>query len=137
MSRTYLYQALVDDADATALGSLGSFGLESSHIYAGDVDTPRGDYFLILRFGPMNRGMDTVNSQTISVWVYDRLNSDYDIIDGMLKRIRWLFEIIESQKTSEGHILEISWDGDSDDLSDDIYHAIARNASFTLVDSGR
>lgn len=137
MSRTYLYQALVQDANSVVSGSLGDLGIKGGNVYAGEVDSPEGDAFLILRFGPVSPGIGPVNIGPAFVWAYRRDSADYLELDVVLKRIRDLFTAIEAQATAEGWITEIVWLGDSDDFSDDVYHAVARNASFTIVASGR
>lgn len=137
MSRTYLYQTLVDDANSTSPGSLKSLGVTGNHIYAGEVDSPEGNAFIILRFGPVAPGMGSVNSESATVWAYRRNSADYLDLDALCKRIRKLFTSIEARQTLEGWITQIEWLGDSNDFPDDVYHAITRNASFTIIASGR
>lgn len=137
MSRISLYQVLVQDANSVASGSLGDLGIKEDFIYAGEVDTPEGDAFLILRFGPVSPGVYPVTTGPAFVWAYRRDSADYLDIDAVLKRVRELFTSLEAHETPEGWILEIHWTGDSDDFADDVYHAIARSASFTVVASGR
>lgn len=135
MSRVYLYQLLKEDAQSTDPGTLGDVGAKPN-LYAGEVDTPEGDTFLILRFGSITPGVDPVTSSALAVWAYDN-SKDYTRIDNMLKRVRTLLEQTEAQKTSTGWITCIDWEGDSDDLADDTYHRITKNSSYTLIDSGR
>jgi hypothetical protein len=137
MSRTYLYQALVADAVSIAPGSLGDLGLNPGHIYTGEIDSPEGDLFLVLRFGETTPEIAPVNSGSTIVWAYERQSGDYLRLDKVLKRVRTMFIGIEAQKTNEGWITEVRWLGDSGDLADDIFHAITKNSSYNVIASGR
>lgn len=136
MSRTYLYQKLVTDAQSIAAGTLGAIGLKAASVYASGIDTPEGELFIIIKFGDMQRGMAAVSRTNVTIWVYDR-NKDYLRIEQILKRIRQMFESVEAQATAEGWITSIEWTGDSEDLVDDVYRASTRNSAFRVTDSGR
>lgn len=136
MSRTFLYSVIKQDSLSTAPGTLGTLGLQADNIYVAGMDTPKGDVFLTLRFGEMRRGFGASNRASAVVWAYDR-DKDYLRIERMLFRVRELFEAVEAQKTAEGWITCIRWEGDSEDLADDVFRASARNSSFTVIDSGR
>lgn len=136
MSRTFVYQTLVTDANSGDPESLGGVGITPASIYASGVDTPRGDTFLVVRFGSVGRGQSVSFRGEFTIWVYDK-NNDYLRIDRIIKRCRYLLESIEAQKTLEGWITSISWSGSSDDLHDDVYRAHVRNAAFAIVSSGR
>lgn len=134
MSRTTVYQVLSTDADSSAPGSLGDIGLKKDNIYVSGKDTPEGEVFLLIRFGVRRRGYGGSYPGEVVVWAYDR-NNDYLRIDRILKRIRDILTAVEARKTPEGFITTIRWVSESEDLSDDVYRASARNTLFEMVSS--
>jgi hypothetical protein len=136
VSRSYIYQLLKTDAHSTAPGSLGVLGVEPAHIYAGDTDEPRGRQFIILRYGPLVRGISQSNRVELVVWAYDR-DKDHDAVEVVQKRVREILEVVEAQKTAEGWITTIVWTGNSPDLYDDAYRAVGINSGYQVIASGR
>jgi hypothetical protein len=136
MSRSFLYEAIRTDSFSPAPGALGDLGLDPDNIYAGDVDEPRGRKFLVLRYGPMTRGIGPSNRLELIVWAYDR-DKDHDAVEALLTRVRTVLESIEAQKTTEGWITTVTWTGNSGDLYDDAYRAVGINSGYQVIASGR
>lgn len=116
------YAALTAEVDADAI-----FG-------AGPIDEPPGFRpFIELRFsGPFRGPFPGVSYTNLTVWVHDD-PGDYMRIDAVIALVKDALSGVEREKqVSEANAVCARWLGDSDDLVDDGYHTISRNAVFQL-----
>jgi hypothetical protein len=128
--RALIRQAII--ADATMAG----YGINGANSFAVDVDTPQSRPFLQLRWGRNDAGIDRVTIRNLVVWVHDK-PGDYALIDGILLRLRDLIPSLVGESNGTGHLVDVTWAGDSEDLADDGHGTITRNSSFILVGSGQ
>lgn len=87
-------------------------------------------------FGASSFQGNPVRQQGLTIWVYDA-PGDYTRIDKIVRRIREILTDVVAERADDGWITQIDWAGDSGDLYDDIYSAIARTSSFSVISSGR
>lgn len=128
-------RSLVFDALTTDPILIG-YGITDDSAFAVDVDTPQTRPFLQLRWGNNDVGIAAVTVRSLVVWVHDS-PADYTKIDAILLRLRNLIPLLVGESNGQGWVVDVTWNGDSEDLTDDGHKTIARNASFTLVGSGQ
>lgn len=123
--RTYIYQTLIASS-VTAIVPEGSmFG-------AGAVTGAPGDKpFIVLRFMPDVRNPIQGTDGEVVFWVHDE-PGDYTRIDEVLALIKAVFD---NRQVSEPGAHCVRWTGTSQDLVDDGYNTICRNASYRLIGS--
>jgi hypothetical protein len=127
--RTYIRQALVNDAPLAALGVV------AANIVSGDADSVRGRPMLNLQWGDTNAGMGPVYRRNLVIWVHDAQGS-YDRIDAILRRIRTVLTGLVGGSTGVGSLVQIEWLTDSGDLRNDDRKTVLRTATYTVVGSG-
>jgi hypothetical protein len=128
--RGLLFEALTTDPMLIGLG------ITDDSSFASDVDTPQNRPFLQLRWGRTDEGLAAVKVRSLVVWVHDK-GGDYSTIDSILLRLRSLIPSLVGESNGPGWLVDVTWNGDSEDLTDDGHKTITRNASFTLVGSGQ
>lgn len=129
--RALVRSAIVADPVLTGLGVI------PAGVFAGDVDTPRERPFLQLRWGRTDSGLATVNRRGLVIWVHDEPNDYTVLIDPICIRLRSVLAALVGQSNGLGHVVDVQWLGDSEDLVDDGHGTITRTASFSLVGSGQ
>lgn len=128
--RALIFQALVNDP------TLNGLGITSASSFAVDVDTPQSRPFLQLRWGRNDVGLSVVTKRTLVVWAHDE-PGDYSTIDAILTRVKSLLPTLVGESNGMGHLVDVEWTGDSEDLADDGHRTITRTTSFVLVGSGQ
>jgi hypothetical protein len=129
--RAIVRAAIIADATLTGLGVV------PAGVMAGNVDTPTMRPFLNLRWGVTTPGLATVNKRILVVWAHDR-PGDYTVrIDPIIVRLRTVLGSLVGVSNGLGHVVDVEWTGDSEDLVDDGHGTITRTASFNLVGSGQ
>lgn len=99
-------------------------------------DGPRGDLFLVLRWGITSRGIGPVNRIDLGCWMYNR-QPDFLPIARVLLEIRSCLPLLAGIRMAPTEaILSVDYGGDSDDLYDDGYRAYTRWTSHTITASG-
>lgn len=142
--REHIYNLITTDTQLNALG------INAASTFTGNtLDTPQIRPFCVLRWSLVNPGLRQtreggglnefpVNQRILQVWVHDEWNAgDYTRIDRSLFRLRTLLTSVEGAFTGEPgtRLTAINWEGDSEDLSDDMMRTITRNAQFRLTGS--
>jgi hypothetical protein len=130
-----VYGLLATDAAlATAAGYADTTHLSAAIFGSNSVDdVPAPRPFIVLHWGsvePTRYG--TVGRRELTIWVYDE-PADYARIDAMLRRIRTLISSAVGVATTLGWLHQVDWLGESDDLWDESYQAIARNVVLRCV----
>lgn len=116
---------------------LNGLGINSGTLYPGLMapDSPKEDKFAVLHWGISEPGPGRDNPnvavENLSVWAYNR-SPDYDPILRTLQRCKAL--LVPTQGTSA--IMTVNWQGDSEDLWDDVYRAVTRNSSYRISSGG-
>lgn len=99
-------------------------------------DGPKGNLFLVIRWGVTIRGIGNVNQVDLTCWAYNR-EPDYGPIEDALMEIRRILPTMEGIRMSSTEAISgVGYNGDSDDLYDDGYRAHYRNTSHTITASG-
>ena len=129
--RALIRAAIIEDA------TLNGLGIDDDAAFAVDVDTPGVRPFLQLRWGRTDVGLDVVTKRNLVIWVHDAPGDYTTKIDAILLRLRALLPTLVGESNGLGHLVDVAWAGDSEDLSDDGHGTITRNASFVLVGSGQ
>lgn len=135
--RSFVFTLLTVDSTLNSLGFT-----EDSVFTSHDEDTPQVRPFMILRWGNTDVGLndwDTgvgSNLRRLTVWAHDN-PGDYVRIDQCLSRVRDVLTSVHGAYTGTigKYVGQIDWNGDSDDLKDDIVGTITRNSSYTIVGS--
>lgn len=123
-----VFTALSTDVELQALGVNGP-----DHVWAaGSFDGPQPTPFIVTRWGNTSRGIGPVNSRPLTVYVHDDHGS-YDRINEIIKRVRTIMIGLAASGQSANWIIDVTWNGDSDDLADDTYKTLMRNAAFNVV----
>lgn len=128
MSRAAIYTALKADAEIDyAAPGYGCYQNNS-------VDTPPEAQFLILRWLDTTPGPTKSRGPvTLQVWAHDHSGS-YAVIDKMLARVRDILTAMTHVDGADGKTVTcVDWTGESQDLYDDGFRTITRNAAFTVV----
>jgi hypothetical protein len=143
--REYIFNLITTDPE------MNDLGINADHTFTThSVDTPQVRPLCILRWQAVNPGLATratqgsglsefpVNQRILQVWVHeDRAIGDFGRIDASLKRLRALLTGVEGVNVGgpDSWLSTIAWEGDSDDLDDDVVGTISRNAQFRLTGS--
>lgn len=136
MRATIREQLLADGALVALLKSKGAADpiIVSSSAADSEIVLPRPH--LILRMGTKEPGIGAVNRRDLGVWAHDD-PGDYDLIDGILNRVREVLTALEARRTDDGKWIScVQWTGDSDDAYDDGPGTIVRTSNFTITGSG-
>lgn len=135
--RSYIFSLLTTDS------VLNNLGFTVNNVFTShDEDTPQSRPFMILRWGSTDVGLNDwdisigSNLRNLTVWVHDD-PGDYGRIDQAVSRVRMALKSIHGAYTGSigQYIGQVNWNGDSDDLKDDIVGTITRNSSYTFVGS--
>lgn len=127
----------------TTDSQLNTLGFTVSNTFTQhDTDTPNVRPFAVLRWGGTDLGLNDFdtkvgsNLRRLSVWCHDD-PGDYERIDQYLSRVRTVLTGLYGTYVGDvgKFVGQITWNGDSDDLNDDVVGTITRNASFTIVGS--
>jgi hypothetical protein len=127
--RSFIYGLLSSDA------TLNGLGINTTSLYAGDIDTPAERPFAVLRWGVTDPGIDTVNQQLLTVWIHHHPGNE-DVIRSIKLRIRALITGLGGNATENGWMVAADWTGDSSDLSDDVLGTIIQQSNYSLIGSG-
>lgn len=124
-------------AHYVASSGLENLGFTKANIYPNfSADAPDGDLFMVIRWGVTVPGVGNVNRVSLGCWVYNR-QPDYGPISDTLKEIRRILPELEAKVMSPNEsIINVKYEGDSDDLYDDGYRAYTRWTSHTITASG-
>lgn len=128
--RSLIYAAIIGDATLNGLGITGAAS------FAVDVDTPQTRPFLQLRWGRNDPGLSVVTRRNLVIWAHDK-PGDYGKIDSIIGRLRIILPALVGESNGSGHLVDVEWTGDSEDLADDGHKTFTRNTSFLLVGSGQ
>jgi hypothetical protein len=127
--RDQVYNLLAADAGLAALG------ITSANLFPGLMtpDSPPEDRFVVLRWGQTERGpgRNAGRAENLSIWAYNR-QTDYAPVLDVLTRCKAILLGI----SGPGAIIQVDWQGDSEDLWDDVYRAVTRNSSFRIPSGG-
>lgn len=122
--RAWVYEKLSTAPEVTSI-------IPADQIYgAGALNlVPTTRPFITLRFMPAIRNVVNGRNDEVVVWVHDE-PGDYGRIDEALAAVRTVLD--EHVPDLPGSIV-VRWQGESQDLADDGYGTITRNASYLLV----
>lgn len=114
--------------------SLHAMGFSGSEVYGTrGMENTTSPKFIVLRWGQTFQQLSAHGNRLLTVWVYDE-GSSYIEIDGALDIIK--NEILLPMANVAGRagrgLSQVSWNGDSEELYDDIMKRITRNAVFTV-----
>lgn len=128
--RTWVYQRLINDVDITA-------DVPAEQIFTGASLTgvPAARPFIVVTFGTnlaeLHDGdMPSATSQRGVIQAHDD-PGDYLRIDRILKNVRTLLAGATAGKNGGG--IMGMWEGDSGDLSDDLFKTILRQGEYRFV----
>lgn len=116
---------------------LADLGLVEANIFPNfSPDGVPDPLFMVIRWGVTARGIGAVNRVSLGCWVYNR-EPDYGPIADAIKEIRQILPPLAGMRmTSSEAIVDVRYEGDSDDLYDDGYRAYTRWTSHTITASG-
>lgn len=80
--------------------------------------------FIVLQWGTTSAVVKNLAEETLQVWAYDE--SSYTRIDAILSAIR------DEMKSHPNELGDVTWNGYSNDLYDDIFKCATRYATFTM-----
>lgn len=133
MGRVAVMELLVGDS------GLQGMGIDEDKIwpnFALDAAPPVG-VFLVLRWGAEQaRFGEPGGKRDLNVWAYRKrtLGTDYLPLDEALRRVTFLFTSTVQFEGSDGSVLVTAdYQGMSEDLIDNGYDAIAKNARFVVL----
>lgn len=134
MSRTAVYQALINDAGLNAMG-IGEDEIFPN--YAMDQSPSRSKRFLILRweeprFTPVMRK----GPQRVTVWAHSpvQLSTDFVDLDKILDRVKEVLTAMEHVDGGDGYIVtKVDFTGSGGDLRDNGYETITKNSAFEVL----
>lgn len=127
--RAFIFSLLSDDP------LLNGLGITEASLYAGDIDSPAERPFGVLRWGTTDPGISSVNSQFLTVWIHHNPGNE-DVIRAIKLRIRSLLTALGGNATENGWLVDVKWEGDSSDLSDDVLGTIIQQSNYSLIGSG-
>lgn len=134
--REYMYGLISGDATLADIAGYADTQELSAAVFASNsVDTPPTRPFIAIHWSSTNAVLfrdSSVSSRNLSIWAYDK-PADYTRIDNILRRIRTLVTLAVGVQTELGWLHQVDWLGESDDLWDESYQAIARNVSLRCV----
>jgi hypothetical protein len=97
------------------------------------ADTVDEKRFLIVSWQPGSAAFGKHGSEAVLVWAHDK-DRDYTAVDAALSRVRDLLHDATHIVGEDGRTLTTArWNGVSDDLYDDGYGTVTKNADFTVV----
>lgn len=123
--RTWTFQRLINDAAVTAV-------IPAAQIHgAGSlVGRPEPLPAAIIKFtSDADRTSPAAEATGLEVWVHDEVGS-YDGIDEILSAIK---VSLTSAVMSENGAYPPVWEGNSQDLSDDLWDTLVKNSSYELL----
>lgn len=128
MAKAAVYSLISENDDLRGIG----FSADSFFGSAA-ADSPEVRPFMIIRWGAETPVFGRVSSDTVTVWVYDE-PGDYGRINKALKILEGIFSEAIHVAGADGYTLtQADWNGNSEDLYDDIYKCIVRNGVYTVV----
>lgn len=128
MSRAAVTQAIKNSSALQALG------YASDQVYgASGLENSQANKIIVLRWGQMTPFIDVLGNEIVTVWVYDDPGSYVDI-NNALKIIRddILLPMVQVSGDDDMTVTQVSFNGFSEDLYDDVMKRITRNAIFTV-----
>jgi hypothetical protein len=137
--RDLVYQTLAADS------ALAALGFADENIYANAApDSPpetESGVWMVLNWGEElpgvtgQRGRTRTTVRALTMWLYDR-QRDYGTINSGLKRLLDIMEALEQASTGAGMLTCATWQGDGVDGYDDVYQAVYRTSTYTIVANG-
>ena len=131
--RALIFSALSSDLVLNGLG-ITEATLHTNH----NVDTPNIKPFVVIRYLATPQATfkgSPVNSRIVQFWVHDE-PGDYHRINSVLRRIKDILPALEGQEDPDGgYIMDVLWQGNSDDFTDDEAKTITRNAQYQITGS--
>lgn len=125
--RDLVFYALTHDS------TLNTLGINADHAWAsGSVEGPQPAPFIVIRWGATTKGIGPINSAPVTVYVHDDIG-DYGVINSILMRTREVMIALAAKGYAANWIIDVSWSGDSGDLSDPDYKTLMRYAEFNVV----
>lgn len=120
---------------------LNILGITSDRIWPNfSLDgAPRdGIPWLILRWGlrtPRFGSVGGPGKQKLTVWAYRirQASTDFTVLDDVLSRVVEIMATTEQFESDDSVISTVDFNGYSEDINDNGYDAIAKNADFTVV----
>lgn len=131
--RKYTNELLLGSSVLAGLG----YG-QGAILPAGSPDGPNPPRFCVVRWGTTTRGIGGVNRCGLGLWFYNK-EPDYQPIADALKEARAILPAMAAQRIPGAvgeAIVDVAWEGDSEDLYDDGYRAWVRWTSHTITASG-
>src|SRR5687768_9808441 len=120
--RNAIFTLLKDDPQIQELGI--------KKIYAAPgMDTPKEDFFIVLRWIQKNAEFGLVGTDDLEIWVHKR-DADYFSIIKVLNRIKVLMTITTHRQGSDGVFRQAKWTGDSGDNRDDGFRTYTKNSGY-------
>lgn len=133
MGRVAVMELLKNDSQ------LQGFGLNADRIWPNFAldGAPRTGPFIVLRWGAMQSRFGTEGGrQDLNIWAYQprQEGTDYALLDQILRRVTALMTAtIHYVGTDGSSLVTADFEGFSEDLVDNGYDAITRNARFTVL----
>lgn len=128
MPRAVVYTAVSTNT------KLHTLGYAAAEVYgSASMENTKADKFIVLRWGQETPAFGVIGTEFLTVWVYDKSNS-YTDINKALKIIRdeILLPMIHRVGSSGSGVSQVSFNGFSEDLYDDMFKRITRNGVFTI-----
>jgi len=135
MCRVAMYELLKNDSE------LQAFGIDQNHLwpnFALDGAPRDGIPWIVMRWGsrPSRFGRQPGGPLALTIWAYQirQKGSDFTVLDALLTRCTELLGGVEHYEGTDGSVItSVDFRGYSEDLTDDGYDAIAKNAAYTVV----
>lgn len=134
MSRVGVLELLAADA------TLNSMGINGDRIwpnFALDGAPRDGGLWLVLRWGSRpGRWGGVGGKQSLTVWAYQgrQVSNDFTAILAVLDRVTGVLAGVSNHVASDGSVVTtVDYGGESEDLVDEGYDAIAKSVQFTVV----
>jgi hypothetical protein len=115
-----------------------SLGFSLPYIFeANSADSPPRDVlWMAVHWGDISIGPGKLTPELCTIWVYqpEELGRYYGTLNNALLRIREVLEGVEHETGADGWVLTApSWQGNSRDLFDEGYRALAKSCAFRVA----
>ena len=118
----------------TGSSALNTLGINSNTCWAaGSFDGPKDGPFMILRWGPVAKGIGPVNSSTLIMYVHDKGAADYSRINAILLAVRTVLLGLSATGPAINWINDVAWLGDGGELNDPLYGTLVRSGEFRVT----
>ena len=125
MSRAAVYSA-INESDA-----LKTIGFSKTYSTRG-MENAQEDRFIVLRWGTDEVAFGDHGPTMLTVWAYDR-DTSYVAICAALKEVKKiLLPMIHVLGSDGDYVSQVSYNGSSSDLYDDILKRSTKNSVFTV-----